>query len=136
MADLHDSPIQADLLDGTLNGYQKAALSTAIYPGRGTFWGLCYTTIKSAGEVGEFSDKIGKMMRDDGWMPNDKIKPDKGRYYDKKRELALELGDELWYLAAKADELGYTLDTIAEMNIRKLQDRQKRGTLSGSGDNR
>jgi NTP pyrophosphatase (non-canonical NTP hydrolase) len=47
-----------------------------------------------------------------------------------------ELGDVLWYVAQVATELGLDLDAIAEGNIEKLLSRQRRGVLSGSGDNR
>jgi NTP pyrophosphatase (non-canonical NTP hydrolase) len=130
---LHDSPIRADLFDGTLNGFQRAAQTTAIYPGKGTFWGLVYVNSKCCGEAGEFSEKIGKLMRDDGLEPTDtsvEIPTDKYHL------LIKEIGDELWYIAAKCSELGITLEQAARINIEKLQNRQKRGTLSGSGDNR
>ena len=35
--------------------------------------------------------------------------------------IASELGDVFWYLAVAAWALGYDLDAIAEMNIRKLR---------------
>lgn len=131
---LHDSPIRSDFLNGTLNGYQDAAQATSIYPGKGTILGLMYCTIKGSGEVGEFSEKVGKLLRDDGVQAD---APTLEALSETKRhELARELGDELWYLAAKARELGYTLDQVARLNIDKLLDRQRRGTLAGSGDNR
>lgn len=37
--------------------------------------------------------------------------------------IASELGDAFWYLAVAAWALGYDLDAIAEMNIRKLRAR-------------
>jgi NTP pyrophosphatase (non-canonical NTP hydrolase) len=123
---LHTSKLRVDLYDGTLNGYQKAAITTAIYPGQGTFNGLIYTTLKLNGEAGELAEKVGKVMRDDLFMIS-----------EQKRELCgLELGDALWYIAASAKELGYTLEDIAEMNLNKLKSRQERNKLSGSGDNR
>lgn len=127
MADLHSGPIKATANDGTLNGYQDAAASTAIYPGRGMpFVGVSYCALKLAGEAGEVADKVGKAWHDDeGTITNER------RY-----ALALELGDVMWYVANAAKELGYTLDEIAEFNIAKLVSRQKRGTMSGSGDDR
>ena len=45
---------------------------------------------------------------------------------DKREAIALELGDCLFYLAVMASDLGYSLSTIADMNIAKLQDRKDR----------
>lgn len=115
------------------NVYQKMATDLAIYPGQGSFWGLTYTALKGAGEAGEFAEKVGKLMRDDGILafnPCSIISP------DKREALLLEMGDELWYIAAKAKELGYTLQEVAEANMKKLASRSARGKLSGSGDNR
>lgn len=123
---LHNAPIRTDLYDGSLDGYQAAAQTTAIYPGKGQFMGLCYTALKGAGEAGEFAEKVGKIWRDQGGV----LKA------GDREALAKEIGDELWYLAAKASELGYKLSEIGVMNLTKLADRQQRGVLSGSGDNR
>ena len=40
-----------------------------------------------------------------------------------REELALEIGDALWCIAALATTLGYTLDEVAERNIEKLRRR-------------
>ena len=50
--------------------------------------------------------------------------------------MAKELGDVLWYVAQLATELELDLDEIAEANLEKLLSRQRRGVLSGSGDDR
>jgi len=42
----------------------------------------------------------------------------------------------LWYCAVLADDLGISLGKIASENETKLQDRKKRGMISGSGDSR
>jgi NTP pyrophosphatase (non-canonical NTP hydrolase) len=47
-----------------------------------------------------------------------------------------ELGDVLWYISALARDLDIDLDTIAQMNLQKLKDRQERNQIQGSGDNR
>lgn len=44
-----------------------------------------------------------------------------------KKHLASELGDVAWCLAVSADALGYDLETIFEMNIKKLRERYPEG---------
>ena len=41
-------------------------------------------------------------------------------------EIMEELGDVLWYISACADELGLTLQEIAEYNVNKLAKRHGR----------
>lgn len=107
----------------SLNQYQRMALETAIYPDD---YKVVYPALGLAGEAGEVADKIKKVIRD------------KGGYFSPAdcEEIALEIGDVLWYCAVLADRLGYRLDTIGRMNYRKLRSRQQRGMLGGSGDNR
>lgn len=105
----------------TLNEYQKMALETAIYP-----LPIIYPTLGLTGEAGEVSDKVKKVLRDNGGVFDD----------DKKREIAKEIGDVLWYCATLSHDIGYTLSDIAQMNYEKLHSRQVRGKLHGSGDNR
>ncbi len=50
--------------------------------------------------------------------------------------MSTELGDVLWYVAQLASELDLNLDEIAQANLDKLLSRQRRGVLSGSGDER
>ena len=55
---------------------------------------------------------------------------------ERKVEIAKELGDVLWYIAALSNNLGYDLETIANMKIAKLSSRKARGVIGGEGDNR
>ncbi len=106
-----------------LNDYQTRASIFALYPeaGTGSTLALAYTALGVAGESGEYSEKVKKLIRD-GKLD---------------RPLAAkELGDVLWYIAAASAELGFTLQDIAEINLVKLNDRLTRGVLSGSGDTR
>jgi NTP pyrophosphatase (non-canonical NTP hydrolase) len=106
-----------------LNEYQDWAKAFAFYPYAGTSRPeeVTYVALGLTGEAGEFAEKVKKYIRDGDW--------------DAPRA-ARELGDVLWYVARAAEALGYTLDDIADMNIKKLQDRQARNVLSGSGDER
>lgn len=119
-----------------LDDYQRAAADTAIYPGKGTPLGLMYVSLKYNGEAGEFAEHVGKAIRDDQF--GQLVTPRHQVLLTPERRLALkkELGDGLWYIAAAAKELGYTLSEIAEENIAKLASRKERGVLGGSGDNR
>lgn len=105
----------------TLNEYQICALETAQYPQR-----IIYPALGLNGEAGEVADKVKKVLRDnDGEFTQ-----------DKKREIAFELGDVLWYVATMAHDIGYSLEEIAEMNYAKLSSRKSRGVIGGSGDDR
>jgi NTP pyrophosphatase (non-canonical NTP hydrolase) len=106
------------------NEYQKLARKTAIYRDKGK--NFIYPLLGLCGESGEVAEKIKKIIRDyNGDFTKENIK-----------EIEKELGDVLWYISNLATELKLKLDNIASKNIDKLQSRQKRGKLHGSGDNR
>jgi len=110
------------------NDYQKSALTTATYPLLGS--NMAYPALGLAGEAGEAADKVKKIWRNQGAVDSKQYTP------EQRLEIAKELGDVLWYIAALTSEMGYQLDTIAQMNIAKLLDRQKRGVIKSEGDNR
>lgn len=55
---------------------------------------------------------------------------------NKRAELKGHLNFVLTFVCNVANQIGFSLEEICDMNIRKIEDRVKRGTLSGSGDNR
>lgn len=73
------------------------------------------------------AEKIGKRLRD---TDGDLTDPE---WLD---TVALELGDVLWYVAAMARDIGWSLEDIADRNLSKLASRAQRGVLGGSGDDR
>lgn len=83
-----------------------------------------YALFNLPGEVGELLSLEAKMIRDGGNMT---IHRD---------SVTKELGDILWCVAAIAADYKIDLQTIAEVNIHKLQGRKARNTTQGSGDNR
>ncbi len=106
-----------------LNEYQKRAMEIAKYPSE---YDVIYPALGLTGEAGEVADKVKKVIRDNHGLFDDK----------QKVEIAKELGDVLWCIAAMSNDLGYDLDTIANMNIAKLSSRKERGVIGGEGDNR
>jgi len=106
-----------------LGDYQQRSRRTAEYPREA--W-LAYPALGLAGEAGEVAEHAKKAIRDDSGV----VSP------ERREKMAKELGDVLWYVAQLASELGLDLDEIAETNLEKLLSRQKRGALSGSGDDR
>lgn len=115
----------------TLNEYQERAKETDELTPAGSLhhMGMEFTQneLRLAfgidGEAGELAEKYKKSLRnsDEYYNVDDTVK---------------ELGDILWYIALLADELGVTLEEIADKNLAKLEDRKEREVLAGSGDNR
>jgi NTP pyrophosphatase (non-canonical NTP hydrolase) len=106
-----------------LSEYQRLSRRTAEYPREA--W-LTYPALGLAGEAGEVAEHAKKTLRDD-----------RGTVSDARRAaLAAELGDVLWYVAQLATELDLQLEDIAQGNLEKLLSRQRRGVLSGEGDDR
>jgi len=111
-------------IDAGLDAYQRRAGLTAAYPNVGS--NVVYPTLGLAGEAGEVANKVKKIQRDFDGVLNDAAR----------RAIASELGDVMWYVAQTASECGLSLGDIALENLAKLADRQARGTLRGSGDDR
>ena len=101
-----------------MDDYQKKAAETAIYSSKHA---VIYPALGLAAEAGEVANKVKKILRDGD--------------FDRKA-IADEIGDCLWYIAALCRDLNVSMNDVAKTNLYKLQDRQKRGVISGSGDNR
>lgn len=88
--------------------------------------GVLEKVLGIAGEAGEACDKIKKIIRD-----NDGVVTD-----EKRLEIIKEFGDVLWYLAMVSRYLGVEFNEVAEINLKKLEDRFQRNQIHGAGDNR
>lgn len=104
----------------TLNDYQSKAENFHAFKSPD------YPYYAMTEEVGEFMGKLAKAHR--------------GDYQGTMEELDLalkkELGDVLWNVAAIASVRGWTLESVAELNLDKLTDRKARNVIQGSGDER
>ncbi len=114
-----------------LNDYQKQALATdsflrqeAVVPV--TEMAFLAKVLGLVGESGEFAEKIKKIIRN-----NDGIMSENERV-----EILKELGDVLWYIASLSSYLGSDLESVAQNNLDKLADREKRDVIKSEGDNR
>ncbi len=109
----------------TFDEYQKKALTTAIiHPDP-----LMDKTIWAMGISGEAGEVLEKWKKIVAYKEGRVSAEDLG-------ELKKELGDVVWYVAVMADSLGLSFDEVMQLNVKKLQDRKKRGTQKGEGDNR
>ncbi|RMD67670.1 hypothetical protein D6817_00960 [Candidatus Pacearchaeota archaeon] len=106
------------------NEYQERAKETAIYPTLAFRW--IYPALGLAGESGEVVEKLKKIARNKEGEISE----------EDRKKLGAELGDVLWYVAMLANELGLSLEKIAEDNLAKLKSRKERNVLHSEGDER
>ena len=86
---------------------------------------LLTASIGMQAESGEFSEVIKKVIfQGKDWNEEQRF------------HLKRELGDVLWYISALADDLGVTLEEVAQANVDKLKSRMERNKIKGDGDNR
>ena len=83
---------------------------------------LVENTLGLVGEAGEVAEKIKKYLRD-----NTKVS---------QKEIIKELGDVVFYATALSNYFYINLSEVMQTNMDKLNDRARRGTIKGSGDNR
>lgn len=115
----------------TLNEYQDAARKTCL---NFTLEHLTFGLVEETGEVAGVMKRLWR--KDPGYLwnsINDETPIISHMGID---NIKAELGDVLWYLTMLADTLEVRLEDVAAANLSKLKDRQSRGVLTGSGDNR
>ena len=114
MQDYERANIQSPIMD--MGYYQQEAVKTAIYTDP-----IIYPALGLGNEAGEVQGKVKKWLRDDTFN---------------KEDIAAEIGDVLWYIAALCRDLDIDMAEVALKNLAKLKSRKERGTIKGSGDNR
>lgn len=121
-----------------LEDYQKRAMTTCTKSSEN----FSYMMLNLVGEVGEFASKVAKAIRKEQIKMlrtgdiHYNIGMDAQEMKDHNIELKKEVGDILWQLSGLCTVMGWSLDEIAQENLRKLADRQSRNVIVGEGDNR
>lgn len=106
-----------------LNDYQDDARATCL----DTAKNIPYLVTGLTAEAGEVAGKFAKYLRDGNGLKD---------FLVVEKEMIKELGDVLWFVAILSEELGVTLEQVAQQNIDKLYSRKQRGVLKGNGDDR
>jgi len=120
-----------------LNEYQQRAMQTRMP----SCHNLMYALLNLGSEVGELQGALAKAIRkeeaeinfndlDFSTAVNSNLDVSKA-LIDKLRD---ELGDVLWQCACVADNMGWTLNDIAILNLKKLQARKADGTIATHTD--
>jgi len=118
-----------------LDQYQMIATRSAVYPGKGTPFGLMYAALGLA-EAGEVQNKVKKAFRDDGGIEFEGLVSFRSLTDERRKQIVKELGGVLWYISAVCNEIGINLSDVAVQNLDELCGRCERGTLRGDGDDR
>lgn len=87
---------------------------------------VIYPILGMNGEAGEAAEKAKKILRDHDGIVSQEMK----------KAIMKELADVLWYIWATADDMGYTLENVMEVGVKKVKERQETNTVHGNGDNR
>lgn len=100
---------------------------------------FAYMMFNLVGEVGEFAGKVSKAIRKEKVFTeingiNYLMEPSEKMEF--LENLQKEVGDILWQLSGLCSVMGWSLEDIAQQNLDKLADRQKRGVIASQGDNR
>jgi len=103
--------------------YQRATAKTAIYPKERA---IEYCILGLVGEAGEIANKYKKIIRDNRGVLTQ----------EHRDKISDECGDVFWYLSELSTNLGVSLSSLADSNIKKLKQRKEKKTLGGDGDKR
>lgn len=118
-----------------LNDYQKRAMTTCTESSRN----FGYMMMNLVGEVGELAGKVAKGIRKEklcigGEVNSLTFDGDDVEYGEYQASIMLEAGDILWQLSGLCSVLGWSLEEVADANLKKLAARKAAGTIVGNGD--
>lgn len=117
-----------------IRGYQSLARKTAVYGYSD------YPLAALCEESGEVMGKLAKFGRKNNLPLYQVIECAANPYTDDQKklreEVSKEMGDVIWQWVNLCHELDMNPAQIMQDNLDKLQGRQERGTLEGSGDER
>lgn len=116
----------------TLNEYQRRAMTTCM----ASCDNHAYMLTGFVGEVGELFGKIAKHIRKEKMLIYDNELMSLGLSWQELHDLKAEVGDCAWFLAGLCEVMGWSLEDVCRENLGKLADREARGVIDGSGDNR
>ena len=101
--------------------YQKQAMTTAVYPGRGT-GNYTYPALGLAGRPARSARKL-KIIRDEG-----------GVVSEERRALLAKIGRRVVVCRDAGNGVGLGFTAVAADNLAKLALRKENGKIHGSGD--
>ena len=87
---------------------------------------ITYPALGLNGEAGEVAEKVKKCWRDNKGIFTEEIN----------KAILKELADVLWYIWATADDMGYSLEDVILLSMKKVKERQETNTVHGNGDDR
>ena len=108
-----------------LNEYQEKAKKTDLHT-KVEANELDYYLLGLASETGDVLGRIKYIYRDLGGKVT----------LIEKEKIKKELGDLLWYLSAICDRFDFSLEDVAELNLKKLSNRMQNNTLHGEDPER
>jgi len=108
-----------------LDEYQEKAKKTDLHT-KVEANELDYYLLGLTSEAGEVAGRMKRVYRDQ-----------KGKIsLVEKERIKKDLGDVLWYLSAICDRFDFSLEEIAELNLKKLSNRLENDTLHGENPDR
>lgn len=100
----------------TFKDFERAVRRTSGMDGKPLEHALAVYALGVAGEAGECADLAKKWLGHGVALDN-----------EQRAKMEKELGDVLWYVTALADVCGFTLESVAQANVEKLNKRFPEG---------